>query len=741
MKKFLSLFAFSFSFFTSFSQSLAINTDGSSANNSALLDVKSTTKGMLIPRMDSAQRAAIPAPAEGLLVYQTNKDSGFYYYDGAGWQQIAGSSNNTWKRSGNHIYNNNTGNVGIGITTPAAKLHVADSSVVFSAPGDRIFPPFTNNVPVSGEGRRMMWYADKAAFRAGYVSGTNWDKDSIGEYSFAAGYNTKAIGGYATAFGESTIAGAWGTAFGIETKAGFKATAFGNNSIAVNESTAFGNQAAANGRGSTAFGNNSTANGDYSLSAGYNSTTDGMYGSSFGHSTSASGSYATAFGNSTVASGNYSTSFGSSSSAAGLYAFSAGVVSQANGEASTAFGYNGFATGDYSFAAGKSCVAKAVGGVALGANNDNTDSPSPTANPSDRIFQIGNGESAVIRSNAVTVLRNGSVGIGVTNPGFRLVVDGDGGFNGFVNAATGFATPGTLLAGNTNITGSINISGIATIYDTLGIGTGLPFSTARLTVNGKTRTFDLQVINNASNGRILTSDATGNATWTDPPSNYWLLSGNDIYNSNTGNTGIGVTDPAFKLDVGARMRLRATPGLTAGEWLNNEANTSSPAFIGMRNDTLVGFYGNNSGWSIVMNTNSGRIGIGTETPAAALHVIGNIIASGTITPSDLRYKLNIQPINQPLQKLLSLSGVTYLMNNNSFPEMHFDETRQYGLIAQEVEKVFPEMVKQINDDGYKGIDYVKLIPVLIEAIRDLKKENNRQQQQIDQLTKQGRNIQ
>src|SRR5258706_14645670 len=63
-------------------------------NASSLLEVKSTTKGVLIPRMTSAQRAAIVSPATGLLVYQTDGTTGFYYYN-AGWKQLLTSAANT----------------------------------------------------------------------------------------------------------------------------------------------------------------------------------------------------------------------------------------------------------------------------------------------------------------------------------------------------------------------------------------------------------------------------------------------------------------------------------------------------------------------------------------------------------------------------------------------------------------------------------------------------------------------
>ena len=86
------------------------------------------------------------------------------------------------------------GNVGINTSTPQAMLHVKDSAVLFS--GASSLPGSPGNPPASGQGIRMMWYPDKAAFRAGYVSSVNWNKDSIGIYSFATGSNTKAKGNY-----------------------------------------------------------------------------------------------------------------------------------------------------------------------------------------------------------------------------------------------------------------------------------------------------------------------------------------------------------------------------------------------------------------------------------------------------------------------------------------------------------------------------------------------------------------
>lgn len=90
-------------------QSLAINTDGSAAGNSAILDVKSTTKGLLIPRLTKAQKYAIATPATGLLVYQTGPDSiGFYYYQNSQWTWLTDSKRADSTYWGLHGNNNTT---------------------------------------------------------------------------------------------------------------------------------------------------------------------------------------------------------------------------------------------------------------------------------------------------------------------------------------------------------------------------------------------------------------------------------------------------------------------------------------------------------------------------------------------------------------------------------------------------------------------------------------------------------
>jgi len=132
----------------------------------------------------------------------------------------------------------------------------------------------------SGGGTRMVWNPRKAAFRAGSVTGTQWDDVNVGYNSIAFGIGTIASGDYSTAFGTFTTAsGVVSTAFGSGTTAtAFASTAFGRFTTASGDySTSFGRSNAAIGDNSTAFGNLNNAQGNYSTTFGRNNTA-GSYG-------------------------------------------------------------------------------------------------------------------------------------------------------------------------------------------------------------------------------------------------------------------------------------------------------------------------------------------------------------------------------------------------------------------------------------------------------------------------------
>src|SRR5262245_10654101 len=97
------------------------------AATSSMLDITSTSKGLLIPRMSTVNRTGIASPATGLMVYDTDLNQ-FYFYNGSAWTAFANSTN-YWTLSGNNLYNNSGTQVGIGTTTSgetvADKLGVA----------------------------------------------------------------------------------------------------------------------------------------------------------------------------------------------------------------------------------------------------------------------------------------------------------------------------------------------------------------------------------------------------------------------------------------------------------------------------------------------------------------------------------------------------------------------------------------------------------------------------------------
>jgi hypothetical protein len=173
------------------------------------------------------------------------------------------------------LYTYSQGKVGINTINPSAILHVKDSSAVFTGFNPLLNESLTGNPPISGPGSRMMWYADKAAFRAGYVDDNRWDKSLTGRYSFAAGNNAMASGSFSIAMGLFAEA------------SGDLSVALGSGKAESNFSTAIGisarttyNNAVSIGTSTRAAGQYATAMGAFTVSNAYNCFVAGRFNDS-----------------------------------------------------------------------------------------------------------------------------------------------------------------------------------------------------------------------------------------------------------------------------------------------------------------------------------------------------------------------------------------------------------------------------------------------------------------------------
>ena len=123
-------------FIFTFSLHAQVGIGTTSPDASAALDISATDAGILIPRMTQSQRDGISSPATGLLIYQSDNITGFYYYNGSTWVSLSGGgTDNDWTIAGNDIYNANSGNIGIGNAAPSAKFHLTGTTIPGSSGG------------------------------------------------------------------------------------------------------------------------------------------------------------------------------------------------------------------------------------------------------------------------------------------------------------------------------------------------------------------------------------------------------------------------------------------------------------------------------------------------------------------------------------------------------------------------------------------------------------------------------
>ena len=244
---------------------------------SAILDITSTDKGVLVPRVSlndvtdiSVATGTIPNPTDGLLVWNTNASTiggtgiGFYYFLGTRWLPIT-KQNNTLDQAYDET--------GAG----AGRIITADAGAVKIAGTDGFFVTGTfgsgTTIEESVAGTRMFFNPRKAAFRAGFVNGAQWNDINVGNYSFAANRNNIASGAMSFAANDGNIA------------SGNNSASFGRDNISSGltsfstgaGNTAFGENSFVGGSGSSALGNNSVAFGQSNVANSFTEVVLGNY--------------------------------------------------------------------------------------------------------------------------------------------------------------------------------------------------------------------------------------------------------------------------------------------------------------------------------------------------------------------------------------------------------------------------------------------------------------------------------
>jgi hypothetical protein len=221
-------------------------------------------------------------------------------------------------------------------------------------------------------------------------------------------------------------------------------------------------------------------------------------------------------------------------------------------------------------------------------------------------------------------------------------------------------------------------------------------------------------------------------------------------NNSNGNVGIGTASPGAKLSFGTVSGadlIRFWDGGAGSSYGYGIQSGELQAFIASGGHFSFNSGGNlqTSGTNELMRiTSTGNVGINTTSPTSfTLQVAGSVgpnadntvdlgssakhwasiyygaASCGGTCPSDYRLKQNITPITGILANFTQLQPVTYEWRVNEFPDRHFGRGQQTGLIAQEVQKVFPTLVS-VDRNGYLGVNYgTELSMISIEAIKEL----------------------
>ncbi len=657
---------------------------------------------------------------------------------------LSGYVDTLWKSNGTRIYNSNTGNVGVGLNDPVGKMVVqGDATLTDSDPlfevkdrtGATVFVVYPDSVRIFvGDDATK---TNKGAFA---VSGRNTSKQVTHNFFSVTPDSVRvflddnsAMGGFAVqSFDNSNpqdflnismdnseiINPSENRIVWLPSKSAFLSgrvliehpDSVGTNSVAMgyeskakgNWSQAMGYQAIARGEFSSSFGCNTVASGVSSMAIGYQSRATGFSSFAFGFSSLASGSYSMAAGISATATSEGAISLGHNSSSTGWGSFSCGHGTHANNTASAALGYYNVSNGIASTAVGFSTYAKASFSFVAGIYNEIYGDSTWGSGLSDPLFVVGNGGDEFTRHNAVTLLRNGNFGIGSSNPGNKLVIAHDDNQGGMELNRLSFATSKS----------QIKFSQLG--VERWDIGTDM----------NQNNTSDFYVWDN-NNGAAR------------------------IYVNPVGYVGIGSINPLYKLDVDGDARLANGLYFTSGApSIFNGSN--KPVLQGGWSggwydftaiNTPYGWAGANDPSSIITSLQyplivaHGTSGTPFTTTLMSVNTAGNVVMpyvyntivgganrdlyidnTGLIgyISSSARYKKNITDMEN-VGWLMKLRPVNYIYKTDA------SQTKEYGLIAEEVEKINPLFVSYNADGTVETVNYSKFITPLIKSAQDQNK--------------------
>jgi len=193
---------------------------------------------------------------------------------------------------------------------------------------------------------------------------------------------------------------------------------------------------------------------------------------------------------------------------------------------------------------------------------------------------------------------------------------------------------------------------------------------------------------------------------------------------NSGNVGIGTTAPTHLLDVNGTGRF------TSNLDVEQEFGVRTPS----GGNYLIFKGTNNTAWQVTTAGTSSPVtltfdAIGTFTT----YFDGNVFVNGsTPVTSDSSFKTEITPLTNVLQKLELIEGVSYFWDTLNFKDRNFSNAQDIGLIAQKLQRIYPQLVLQ-REDGYLAVDYSKFTAVLLQAIKEQQAIINQQNVRLTEV--------